>query len=136
LCQPERTNGPTPYRDHDSVRGFPSATILVGNHRSARKGKIEIVDSDVNRDSDADTPFIGCVSVRPLSPPPLGSGFIIVRPRSFAHPKSGLLNLILFPSLWLPNPIRVVPSTFHDVAILAGVFQTPIESTAEGVRIV
>jgi hypothetical protein len=76
------------------------------------------------------------VSVRPLCPLPLGSGLIVVRPRSFVpNPDSVVVELhpVISSTMALPNPVRFVPLPFVNGAFLAGVLQAPIESTADGI---
>ena len=104
LCQPERTRV-TPYRGHDHVRvslatnpGRKNTFRPERKNRKLRTGR----QSGLGR---GHTP-IGCVSVRPLCPLPLGSGLIVVRPRSFV-PSQWVVELHpVVIQLWLPNPAR------------------------------
>jgi hypothetical protein len=130
--RPERTNGGTPI-EATTTFGFPGRKSWPEEIPFRPEGKNRKMRTGRQSGPGRGHTLLGCVSVRPLCPFLLGSGFIVVRPRSFV-PGQWVVELhLVFPSLWLPNPVRVVPLPFLDGAFLAGVFPTPVESTADGV---
>jgi hypothetical protein len=88
LSDPNERTEPPPIEANDHVR-VSLTQILAGRDtvppgrkgRTLRTGR----QSGLGRGHT----LIGCVSVRPLCPLPLGSGFIVVRPRSFASESMG-----------------------------------------------